>query len=488
MKDKVSDSLNTLIIFCDQHNARVSGCYGNKIAHTPNIDMLASRGTLFENAYTTNPICVPARASFATGDYASANEYWDNCHAFAGEQMSWGRRLEEAGVSVTTIGKLHFRDSREETFPGQRIPMNITNGLGDPMTAYRFDHEATSDTTVRQIKTAGEGEADYVRYDRIVAEKAVEYLSNEAPVSKKPWCLYVGFTTPHNPYRVPAEYLDQYRPFSKFKVDPDWHDDSHLHPAMREFRRKKRLDQGLLSDEDIQKATAAYYGMVSFMDDMTGKVLRALKDNGLENTTRIIYMDDHGDMSGRHGLFFKSTMYEESVGIPLVISGPGIPAGKRVKAPVSITDIYPTLLDFYSLSKTDHEKNLPGISLVHTINHGDPERPIYSEYFSVGYDHSVFMLRKGKYKLVYFSGYENVQLFDLQNDPDEKKDLGRLPEYSEVIRDLKTELFKIADPEELDRRSLEAQRRMIEERGGIEKIRSERGSVVPFTPVPAGIL
>lgn len=481
---------NTLIIFCDQHNAKVTGCYGNKMVKTPNIDRLAARGTLFKNAYTSNPICVPARASFATGEYSSTHRYWDNCHAFAGEIPSWGKRLKDAGVDITTIGKLHYKDDSEKTFPGQRIPMNITNGLGDPLTAIRTLKGGKSNVSINQLQNAGEGEADYVKYDRRVAKEAVSYLKEEAVNKEKPWCLFVGFTTPHNPYLVPQKYINQYKPFSQFPVSEEWHDDSHLHPIIREYRHKKRLDEGILSDEVIQKATAAYYGMVSFMDEMTGKVLDALKEAGLEETTRVIYLDDHGDCAGSHGLFFKGNMYEESVRIPMIVAGPDIPEGKTVDTPTSIVDIYPTLLDFYDLKKDNREKKLPGISLKDTIEgKTEKERIIYSEYFSVGYEHSVFMVRKGRYKLIYYVGHEVCQLFDLKKDPDEQQDLGTFPEYTDKVKELKEELYRVANPEKLDAESLKDQAIMVEERGGIEHILASRDSgCVPFTPVPEGFI
>lgn len=481
---------NTLIIFCDQHNPFVSGCYGNTIVHTPNIDALAQRGTLFENAYTPNPICVPARASFVTGRYASSDGYWDNCHAYDGNVPSWGHRLKEAGIDVTTIGKLHFKDDSEHTFPGQRIPMNITDGLGDPLTACRTLTGGKSNISINQIKTAGVGEADYIKYDKRIARDAAEYLKTEAACSDKPWCLYVGFTTPHNPYNVPEKYIKQYEPYNQFEVSKEWHDDSNLHPALQEFRHRKRLHAGELTDEDIQKAIAAYYGMVSFMDDMTGIVLNALEEAGLSDTTRVIYMDDHGDLAGTHGLFFKCNMYEGSAHIPLIVAGPDIPVGKRIAAPANIIDIYPTLLDFFNLKANEYEKKLPGISLTSHIRGEVPyDRPVYSEYFGVGYSHSVYMLRKGDYKLVYYVGFQACQLFNLKDDPNENYDLGTLDNYQDKVEELKEELRKIVNPEEVDKESLLAQDKMFEERGGLDYIlKNRKGNVVPFTPVPKGFI
>ena len=476
---------NTLILFCDQHNPFVSGCYGNENAHTPNIDRLAERGTVFENAYTPNPICVPARASFATGDYSFRNRHWDNCHAFDGAEDSWGKRLKENGVQVTTIGKLHFKDDSERTFPGRRIPMNVSGGMGDPLTALRQEGGESS-VVIKQLEGAKVGLSDYMQYDRRIASEAADYLRKEAGKDGKTWCLYVGLTTPHNPLIVPQEFWDLYRP-EQFSVAPEWHDQSGLHPVMQAFRHRMMLDRGLLTDEQIQNAMAAYYALTSFMDSQVGVILDALREAGLEESTRVIYMDDHGDCAGDHGIFFKCNMFEGSVHIPMVVAGPDIPRGQRIQAPSSIVDLYPTLLDFHQVQQTEEEQQKPGISLIEHIKGNVPyDRPIYSEYYGVGYAHSVFMLRKGDYKLVYFVGSEQVSLFDLKRDPGEQHDLGTLEKYQEKIAELKQALYKIADPEVLDRESLKDQQALFTELGGVEAILQKHKAVTPFTAVPEG--
>ncbi|MDD6306842.1 MAG: DUF4976 domain-containing protein [Clostridiales bacterium] len=219
----------------------------------------------------------------------------------------------------------------------------------------------------------------------------------------------------------------------------------------------RTVDSALIEASESLGATAAYYGMVSFMDEMTGKVLDALK---------------------------------EAVRIPMIVAGPDIPEGKKVDALTSIVDIYPTLLDFYNLKQDEREKKLPGISLKDTIEgKAIDNRTIYSEYFSVGYAHSVFMVRKEQYKLVYYVGHDVCQLFDLIKDPDELHDLGAIPDYADKVKELKEELYRIADPEKLDEESLKDQAIMVEERGGIEHILASRKSgCVPFTPVPEGFI
>ncbi len=476
---------NTLILCCDQHNPHITGCYGNHLVRTPNLDWLAARGSVFENAYTATPICVPARASLATGDYPFRHGFWDNAHPYCGDQMSWGRRLKKAGISVTAMGKLHFQDDSEYTFPDQRIPMNVKGGLGDLMTACRRSGGSTPKLR-EQLQMAGPGDSDYLHYDRTIAQTAAEFLKKEAPGKKEPWCLYVGFTTPHYPLKAPEEYLDLYRPFQQFPVAKEWHDSSLLPPALRQYKKTTQIDAAFLTDEEIQKAIAAYYALVTFLDSQVGVVLTALREAGLTENTRILYLDDHGDSAGEHGLFFKSTMNEGSVRIPLIAAGPGIPCGKRVSQPVSIVDIYPTLLDFYDLKRNDTEKALPGVSLMDTLAGKAPEdRCIYSEYHAAGFPGSVFMLRKGDYKLIRYMGYEQCQLFDLGKDPEENHDLGSLLEYRPVAAELNRDLEKICDPEALNEASQKAQQELIESKGGLPTVLAK--GLTPYSAVPKGL-
>ena len=186
-------------------------------------------------------------------------------------------------------------------------------------------------------------------------------------------------------------------------------------------------------------------------------------------------------------MFFKSTMYEGSVRIPMIAAGPDIPAGKRVKEATSILDLYPTLLDFYGLEATPAEKELPGVSLVKTMNgEGDPERCIFSEYHCSGYANSVFMLRKGDYKLVKYAEDDRCQLFNLKEDPDEKNDLGQSEQHQAIVADLLEELKRICDPEEINKKSHAAQKQLMEEKGGMEGI-AKKGLLTAYSAIPKGL-
>lgn len=239
------------------------------------------------------------------------------------------------------------------------------------------------------------------------------------------------------------------------------------------------------SREEIQKAVAAYYGMVTFVDRQAGVVLDALKKAGLEETTRVIYTDDHGETAGDHGLFFKHTLYEGSVGIPLIMAGPDIPGGMRVREPVSLIDMFPTILDCVGAVPKEEDRTLPGISLMRFIRGETGNRAVFAETHCIGFNDAAFMIRYGKYKYIYYVNYE-PQLFDLEQDPLERNDLSRNPAYADVLQQMEGILREeFCDPEKMNRIAKADQEALLRQQGGKEEVLK---SLISYSPIPAGIL
>lgn len=478
--------MNLLYLFSDQHSKFVTGCYGNPHVHTPNIDRLAAGGVCFDSAYTNNPICVPARASMTIGDYCFRHNYWDNAHPYKGDEEGWGHRLVQQGFPVTTIGKLHYQADIPETgFPDQRIPLHVKGGIGDITHTIR-DGSMVRPAMRREVLDAGPGSSDYIRYDEKVARLAAEFLKGEAQEKGNPWCLYVGFVCPHFPWKVPEDIMKLYEPYEKLPLPVDWEADKRpMHPAVVKYRDEMCLTE-LFTEAEIRKAVAAYYGMVTFVDRQIGVVLEALREAGLEDTTRIIYTDDHGETAGDHGLFFKHTLYEGSVGIPLIMSGPDIPKGRRIQTPVSLVDIFPTILECMGAEGKPEDERLPGTSLLSFINRGNTgERPVFSETHCIGFNDAAFMIRYRQYKYIYYVNYE-PQLFDLEKDPHEQQDLSGCPDYQEIKREMDGILHQcFCDPETINRIAKEDQARILKANGGKEEVLK---TLISFSPIPEGIL
>ncbi len=473
---------NLIFILSDEHNKRVTGCYGHPMVRTPNLDALAACGTRFTSAYTNCPICVPARASFATGRYVHETRCWDNAIAYRGQPAAWGHRLMEQGHHVASIGKLHYQESKPEAngFNEEILPMHIVNGIGDLLGLIR-DELPRRPGSAKLGPEAGRGESDYTRYDRSIADETVKWLKHRAPDHKnKPWALYVGFVSPHFPLIAPPQFYDMY-PEDKVPW-PDLYapDERPRHPFIEAMRKCLCFDDAF-DPPMVRRAIAAYLGLTSFMDDNVGKILRALEETGLAGSTRVVYSSDHGDNLGTRGLWGKSTMYEESAGIPMIMAGPDVPEGATCDTPVTLADGFQTFVQALGAKPDPRDRGLPGTSLLEIANGAAPARTILSEYHAAGAIAASYMIRHGRYKYVHYVGMAPM-LFDLAADPLERKDLGSDPRMKATVAECETKLRAVVDPEAADRQARADQRAYIEKNGGKEAIL--KGGHFRYSPPP----
>ena len=236
-----------------------------------------------------------------------------------------------------------------------------------------------------------------------------------------------------------------------------------------------------MTGEARRIAISAYFGLCTFLDHNIGKILRALDSSGEFSKTRVIYTSDHGDNLGARGLWGKSNMYEESVGIPLITAGPDIPKSKKIKTPVSLLDFYPTILDTAGIVPNKDDQARPGKSLWKIADQKDDNgRVVFSEYHAVGAATGCFMIRKRNFKYVYYVDYP-AQLFDLESDPLEQNDLINDPSHVALIKQFEKELRHICDPELVDQRAKRDQATLVEKHGGRDAV-LKRGS---FNGTPA---
>ncbi len=478
---------NLLILMSDEHNARMMGCAGHDLVQTPNLDALAARGTRFAAAYTNCPICVPSRASFATGRYVHQIGYWDNALAYDGHTRGWGHRLQAAGVGAESIGKLHYRNAEDPTgFDVQHIPMHIKDGIGMVQGSIRgqfpdFVPPAGGGAPII-AQNAAAGETAYIQYDRKIAERACDWLKEAGRGSgDKPWVLFVSFVSPHYPLVVPEEYFDLY-PIADMpgaKLDPEDGFDPHPWSA--------RLSKGTagLSRDQKRRALAAYFGLCTFVDDQIGRVLGALEGAGLGGDTRIIYTSDHGESAGSRGMWGKSVLYEEAAGIPLIIAGDGVADGTVCATPVSLVDAYPAILQSVGLKALD---GLPGRSLFEIAAEAeDAARPVFSEYHAMGSASGAYMVRQGRYKYIHYVGFP-PELFDMIDDPEETKDIAADPALASTLADFEAKLRAILDPIATDARAKADQKALVERHGGPEAVTRRAAGAKNFTEVPPEIL
>ena len=250
----------------------------------------------------------------------------------------------------------------------------------------------------------------------------------------------------------------------------------------KKFRDGYNFDDYFRDDEHRKQALVHYYALCSFADHNFGRVLSALQASGAEGSTRVLFVADHGDNMGARGLWGKSTMYRESVNVPMILAGPDVPHGKVCRTPVSLIDVYQTVLDVVGLDPNEKEKNLPGKSLLRIANEPDDlDREVFCEYHASCAPTAIFMLRKGNYKYVHYTA-AGAELFDLEKDPAEEDNLAYRQETAAILSALESRLRTILDPEEIDRRAKADQRTRLDELGGLAKVVAKGG--VPHTPPP----
>ena len=458
---------NILIVMSDEHRRDAMGVMGHPVVQTPHLDALGARGAMFENAYTPSPMCVPARAAIACGDYVHRIRHWDSATPYDGGQRSWMHALRDAGVEVVSIGKLHFRSSDDDNgFSQEILPMHVVGGVGWPAGLLRKS-PPPFDRAAELARDVGAGDSDYTRYDHSVTTAAVDWLTKTTKHTNG-WAAFVSLVSPHYPLIAPEHFAALYDPAAIDRPIAYESDARARHPELDRVAAFYNYDR-YFDAKSMLKARAAYYGLVSYMDECVGQVLAALDASGQADDTLVLYVSDHGDMLGDHGYWTKQVMYEGSAGVPMIVAGPGVKAGRCVKTATSLLDLAPTATEFVA----DLSWDGPGNSLLQiAANADDPERTAFSEYHDGGSTTGTFMVRWDRWKYVYYVN-EAPQLFDLEADPNELSDLGQSdsPTAHAARAEGFMRLTAICDPDAVNSLCFKDQRRRIEELGGKDACR-----------------
>lgn len=473
---------NLLIIMVDQMAAKAVGCYGHPTVKTPNIDRLAQRGVRFTDAYSTSPICIPARAAMATGRYPHQTGYWDNVFAYDGKVPGFGHRLQATGHRYTTIGKLHYEGEDLPTgIDEQILPMHVYGG-GDIFGLERENPppRPQSASVAREVLV---GDSQYTRYDQKITDLTEDWFATRADqYSDRPWVTFVSFIAPHFPLTVPQKYIDLYDPADIELYDKTLDVTGRLADWWRLFRFGYNFDDFFEDDEHRRRALLHYFALCSFADENVGRVVEALKASGQSEDTTILFLSDHGDHMGARHLWGKSTMFEESANVPMILVDPELEGGTVCRTPVSLVDIYPTVLDAMGIDPTKEEQALPGASLFGIAGAPyDADRAVFCEYHASCAPSGLMMLRKGRYKYIHYTNH-GAQLFDLEADPEETADLARDPAHADVLAAMSDEMRDLVDPEAVDAAAKRDQRGRLEELGGMDAIVAKGG--VTHTPPP----
>ena len=463
---------NVLIFCSDEHARRYTGLYGHPAVQTPTLDRLADRGTTFSNAYSPSPICVPARASLATGRQVHEIGCWSSAQAYHGQTESWMHRARDHGCAVLSFGKLHFRSCEDDNgFTEELLPMHLANnGIGwplgllrDPLPEFKSAHELAERT--------GCGESDYTEYDREITAAACNWLRKYGKsTNSKPWVLFVSFVSPHYPLTAPDAFYKLYQDNDKIGTTiPKPNHGYAEHPVLQEMRSFWKYDDYFTEELRID-ARKNYFGLISFLDDNIRQVLEALEDCRSVRETLVLYTSDHGEMLGHLGFWGKSVMYEDSVGIPLLAAGRGFQR-QTSNAPVSLTNISNTILEAIG-AESAGAGNCLDESLQCVVSTPAKRRFALSQYHDGGTPVGFFMIRENNWKLVHYAGGYPPQLFNLTEDPLELNDLAQNVEYRSHLENLTRRLYQVIDPNEVIEQYSNAQTELISALGGRDNILS----------------
>ncbi|MEQ4206904.1 sulfatase-like hydrolase/transferase [Actinopolymorpha sp. B9G3] len=439
---------NVLILKDDEHGPRIASTAGHPFVQTPNLDRLAARGVVFENAYCPSPLCCPSRSSFISGRPVHEIQAYNNSMVIDRPNYpSYGRLLDEAGVHTVHAGKVDaYRPPHE---------LGFSEMLG-------ADYRADGDGEISREPLALRGDArqrargvgvvdDPFRADNRRMADALDFLDRSTDLGK-PWTMEVNLIAPHFPHRVTQELWDLYAGHDDL---PEY--DVTATPAQHPYAEdlRKHFGTDVFTEEATRAHRRAYYGRVTWVDRQLGILLDTLERTGQLDRTVVAFTSDHGEMLGLFGMWWKCSMYDDSVRVPLVVAGPGFPSGVRVRTPVSQLDLNAAAFAAVGASRPPDLSGTP----LQQVHPDDPDRAVFAEYHGHGTRGSSFMIRQGRWKFLHNARAPH-QLFDLDDDPFELRNLAT--DAPDVVRTLTERLREeFCDPDlEQDRAEAFIQRQL----------------------------
>ncbi len=445
------DRPNILILMPDQQRADCLSCAGHPQVRTPNMDRLCAEGVRFSRALTSSPLCMPARNSFITGHHVHRHGIWGNGGEPPVEHESLFRRLQGAGYTTAHIGKSHYY-AHGSTHADERIPWMRARGfdyveeIAGPLASQEFpcrmSDEWESLGLWQKYRDDYRRRFEFGRHravwpsplpveefaDSYVGRRAVEYIDGVG--ADDPFCLFIGFGGPHEPWDAPGEYATMYDPadapppvdFEPAEPGP-W-----VSEAAAGWQRVARPEDLTLAD--VARLRANYYGKISLIDEWFGRIVAACERRGFWDDLVVVYWSDHGDLTGDHGRVYKSRFYEGALRVPLAVRWPGQAlAGATSEALATTVDLMPTILE---AAGVEPPADGDGLSLAPQLR--DPAAPLRECALSEVHarPHRNSMACTARWKYAAHEDGTGYMLYDLQEDPGERVNLIGHPDYATV--------------------------------------------------------
>jgi choline-sulfatase len=406
--------------------------------HTPHLKALAARSARFANNYTASPLCAPGRASFMSGQLPSRTGVYDNAAEFVSSIPTFAHHLRGAGYYTCLSGKMHFVGPDQLHGFEERLTTDIYPADFGWTPDYRkpgeridwWYHNLGSVTGAGVAETSNQMEYDD-EVTFLASQKLYQLSREQDDANRRPWCVTVSLSHPHDPYVARRQYWDLYENCQA--LDPE----TPFIPYDRQDTHSQRLYRASdyasfeITPEQVRRSRRGYFANISYVDDKLGELLDVLKRTRMLDDTIILFCSDHGDMLGERGLWFKMSFFEGSARVPLMIAGKGVPA-TLVEAPVSNLDVTPTLCDLAGIDIAAIAPWTDGQSLLPLLDGKPRTAPALMEYAAEGSYAPLVALRDGKYKFVHCE-LDAPQLFDLEADPLERDNLADDPANATLV-------------------------------------------------------
>ena len=440
---------NILFIMSDDHPNSALSCYGGKVNTTPNIDRLAKEGMRFDHAYVTTSLCSPSRASILTGNYPHINGQVCIPKLFDGNLQTFPKLLQAGGYETAIIGKWHLSSE-----PTGFDYWNVLIGQGP-----YFNPPMVKNGALR----------NYNGYTTdIITDICLNWLKNRD--NDKPFCLLCHNKAPHYVWEPDEKHThifddtvfpepDTFNDTHEGRVSPRESDlnvgDMHKHFLYKKWPGAANVPSGLSSEQikqhNYQEFLKDVLGCIASVDDNVGRLLDFLEDAGLSENTIVVYTSDNGYFLGEHGWFDKKVIYDKSIRIPLLVRYPnGVTPSSVNDDFVLNIDFAPTFLDYAGIAIPSDVQGRSIRPLLDNRVPGDWRTSIYYQIYHAnkGFDRRLphYGIRTRRYKLAYwYREIHDWELYDLEKDPNELKNVYNDPFYTDVVTSLKTELKKLRD-------------------------------------------
>ena len=453
--------MNILLVMADQMAPAALPFHGRPLTRTPVLSALAAYGVVFDSAYCNSPLCSPSRAAFMSGRLPSKTGAYDNAAEFRSDIPTFAHYLRRAGYRMILSGKMHFCGPDQLHGFEERLTTDIypadfgwTPDWDHPHDRPSWYHNMSS--VIDAGLCVRTNQIDYDDEVVFAAERAI--YDHARGDRKRPFCMVVSLTHPHDPFAIPERWWNLYR-----------HEDIDLPHlslgAVPLTPHEKRLwhvcDMGgaEITEDHIRNARRAYYGAISYVDDNIGRLMSALRATGLQDDTILVVTSDHGEMLGERGFWYKMSFFEGAARVPLVVHAPKLFAARRIPASVSLIDLLPTLVELGQGGRPgNYASEIEGRSLLPHLSGSGGHDEVVAEYLAEGAIAPTVMIRRDRWKYVH-SPADPDQLYDLGTDPHETRNLAADGDAREVAAAFARDVASHWDLGDLDRAVRESQRR-----------------------------